>query len=594
MPGQKLPLDSIIWGDCLRVMRRWPRDSVDLIFADPPYNLQLKQTLIRPNRTVVDAVDDTWDQFRDFREYDRFTTAWLKECRRLLRPTGTLWVIGTYHNIYRVGSILQDLGFWILNDVVWIKCLAETTRVYARIPSGERPSTLKDLVRLDPTTVQLWNGQQWTQVLGWAENASSGESVELELRSGERIRCTANHQWPTQRGLVAASALQVGDILQTCLLPEPEEPRNPSGLDDELIGWFVGLYIAEGSRSGDTIQISSHVKESARFERLQCLADAYHATLAIHHMGENCCNANLNSLILNGIIDTYVRGKVAANKHLSGRCWQRSNCFLRSLLEGYLSGDGHYEEGNDRWRLGFTYNAALEADFRTLCARLGIGLRLRMGKARCDGREFATCRGEIRFSRRPHQNAHDDGEVVRIGRSWGTQFWDVAVADEPHLFALASGVLSKNSNPMPNFRGVRLTNAHETLIWAKKSESARGYTFNYHLLKGMNGGKQMRSDWNFPLCAGAERLRDEEGKKAHSTQKPERLLERIILGCTNEGGVVLDPFAGTGTTAYVAQQHGRRWIAVEKEREYVELMARRLGVEAEPVRSGLSRRRRAA
>src|SRR5438309_8329499 len=134
MPTPSLPLDSIIWGDCRREMRRWPADSVDLIFADPPYNLQLKQTLIRPNQTLVDAVDDNWDQFRDFREYDKFTTAWLKECRRLLAPTGTIWVIGTYHNIYRIGRIMQDLGFWILNDAIWIKCLAGTTRLYARIP----------------------------------------------------------------------------------------------------------------------------------------------------------------------------------------------------------------------------------------------------------------------------------------------------------------------------------------------------------------------------------------------------------------------------------------------------------------------------
>ncbi len=271
MPTSSLPLDSIVWGDCRNVMRRWPSESVDLIFADPPYNLQLKQALLRPNQTVVDAVDDDWDQFRNFKEYDRFCTQWLKECRRLLKPTGTIWVIGTYHNIYRLGRVLQDLGFWILNDVSWIK-----------------------------------------------------------------------------------------------------------------------------------------------------------------------------------------------------------------------------------------------------------------------------------------------------------------------------------ANPMPNFRGVRLTNAHESLIWAKKSEAAKGYTFNYHLLKKLNGGKQMRSDWYFPLCTGAERLKDEEGRKAHNAQKPARLLERIVLGCSQEGGVVLDPFAGTGTTAAVAQQLDRHWVAVEKEREYVELMARRLGAEPEAARRGLLWRRRAA
>src|SRR5947209_9311527 len=232
MPTPSLPLDSIVCGDCRRVMRSWPRDSVDLIFADPPYNLQLKQELIRPNQTIVDAVDDNWDQFRDFREYDKFTTAWLKECRRLLKPTGTLWVIGTYHNIFRIGRILQDLGFWILNDAVWIKCLAESTRVYARIPHGERPSTLKDLARLDPSTVQLWNGEKWTQVLGWRETGSPEGAMEIELRSGERLRCTPDHRWPTQRGLVPASEIEVGDVIQTCRLPEPEEPVTPLGLDD--------------------------------------------------------------------------------------------------------------------------------------------------------------------------------------------------------------------------------------------------------------------------------------------------------------------------------------------------------------------------
>src|SRR3712207_6526290 len=114
-------LDHIYHGDCREVLAALPERSVDLIFADPPYNLQLKGELWRPNMTKVDAVDDAWDQFDDFAAYDRFTCAWLLGCRRVLKDTGTLWVIGTYHNIYRVGSILQDLGFWVLNDVVWIK-----------------------------------------------------------------------------------------------------------------------------------------------------------------------------------------------------------------------------------------------------------------------------------------------------------------------------------------------------------------------------------------------------------------------------------------------------------------------------------------
>ena len=116
-----LPLDQIIVSDCIEAMNRLPEQCVDLVFADPPYNLQLRQELYRPNLTRVDAVDDEWDKFESFEAYDQFTTAWLTAARRVLKDTGTLWVIGTYHNIFRIGKILQDLGFWILNDVVWIK-----------------------------------------------------------------------------------------------------------------------------------------------------------------------------------------------------------------------------------------------------------------------------------------------------------------------------------------------------------------------------------------------------------------------------------------------------------------------------------------
>ncbi len=116
-----LPVDQVLAGDCIQVMQGLPAESIDLIFADPPYNLQLQQELWRPNLTLVDAVDDDWDQFESFAHYDEFTRQWLTACRRLLKPNGTLWVIGSYHNIYRVGTILQDLGFWFLNDLAWIK-----------------------------------------------------------------------------------------------------------------------------------------------------------------------------------------------------------------------------------------------------------------------------------------------------------------------------------------------------------------------------------------------------------------------------------------------------------------------------------------
>ncbi|GJD47698.1 hypothetical protein OPKNFCMD_0408 [Methylobacterium crusticola] len=121
-PAQRLPVDQVILGDCVAALERLPPSSVDLVFADPPYNLQLgAASLLRPDQSAVDAVDDDWDQFASFEAYDAFTRAWLQACRRVMKPSATLWVIGSYHNIFRVGSALQDLGFWILNDVVWRK-----------------------------------------------------------------------------------------------------------------------------------------------------------------------------------------------------------------------------------------------------------------------------------------------------------------------------------------------------------------------------------------------------------------------------------------------------------------------------------------
>src|SRR3954471_22942115 len=251
-PAPDLPLDQIIRKDCVAAMAALPDACIDMVFADPPYNLQLGGDLFRPEGGLVDAVNDEWDKFDTFQAYDDFTRAWLREARRILKPNGTLWVIGSYHNIFRVGAALQDAGYWILNDIIWRK-----------------------------------------------------------------------------------------------------------------------------------------------------------------------------------------------------------------------------------------------------------------------------------------------------------------------------------TNPMPNFRGTRFTNAHETLIWASRSEDSR-YTFNYRAMKALNDELQMRSDWLFPICSGGERVKGEGGGKAHPTQKPEALLYRVLLACTNPGDVVLDPFFGTGTTGAVARRLGREWIGIEREKRYVRVARQRI------------------
>jgi modification methylase len=240
------PRNEILRGDCVEVMRALPERCVDLVFADPPYNLQLENTLSRPDQSRVDAVDDDWDKFASFADYDSFTRDWLAAARRLMKHEATIFVIGSYHNIFRVGTIMQDLGFWILNDIVWRK-----------------------------------------------------------------------------------------------------------------------------------------------------------------------------------------------------------------------------------------------------------------------------------------------------------------------------------ANPMPNFRGRRFTNAHETLIWAARSADAKGYTFNYEAIKAGNEDCQVRSDWFLPICTGAERLKDQAGRKTHPTQKPEALLNRILVSTTRPGDVVLDPFFGTGTTGAAAKRLGRTFLGIERDPAYI-------------------------
>jgi len=139
---------------------------------------------------------------------------------------------------------------------------------------------------------------------------------------------------------------------------------------------------------------------------------------------------------------------------------------------------------------------------------------------------------------------------------------------------ILNDIIWRKSNPMPNFRGTRFTNAHETLIWASRSEDSR-YTFNYRAMKALNDELQMRSDWLLPICSGGERVKD-GGIKAHPTQKPESLLYRVMLACTNKGDVVLDPFFGTGTTGAVARRLGRQWIGIEREKRYVRVARERI------------------
>ena len=411
---------------------------------------------------------------------------------------------------WMVAFALRADGWYLRQDIIWSKCLSGGTVVYARTQKGEMPMLVKDMVRLDPSTVELWNGEKWTRCVSWTRTNPDSErkrksqqsrsaryrsglakvtgDIEIELINGQKIGCTKEHRWPTLRGVVSADQLKPGDILQTCTIPEPEHPSKPENLND-WIGWFIGLYIAEGSRRPDgCIQIASHMKETGRFEHLRKIAASYGGTCRMHQTSENGGTINVYSPVLCGILDLYVSGKDAKTKHLSSACWRRSNTFLRHLINSYLEADAHYDEKNRRYKLGFCKNDNLSTDLRTLAARLGYSMRLHRTKHKFDGREFDGWRGDCVFD--PSRRRNPDTQIRSIRQSRARVFWDIAVEDEPHLFALACGTLTHNSNPMPESVKDRCTKAHEYLFLLTKSER---YFYDVEAIKepaiycGING-----------------------------------------------------------------------------------------------------------
>jgi DNA modification methylase len=355
-----------------------------------------------------------------------------------------------------VATALRDDGWYLRSAVPWVKqnCLNGATVIYARTQNGDAPSPLKDLVRLRPSTVKLWNGERWTQVVAWRRNELPESPLEITFRNGQVVKCTSNHKWPSSRGVVEARQLRVGDVVPTCRLPQPDVPASPAMIPDD-IGWFVGLYLAEGSMSKDMIHIACHADEAEGwFGKLLAISEKYGGTCRCHVLGENKATIHIYSRLLLAVLKTYLAGRVARDKRLSSACWKRGDEFLRALLEGYLAGDGSYEEKNDRWRLGFCRNDGLESDIRTICARIGASVRIRPTHVEAFGKMHAIYRGSLRMTR-PDRSTNggsfqhaEDGEIVSISPArWAGSFWDVEVADDPHTFALASGIVTHNSMP---------------------------------------------------------------------------------------------------------------------------------------------------
>ena len=500
------PTWDILQGDCIEVMRAMEPESVHCCVTSPPY-WGLRSY----------GVDGAYGLEPTLGEYIERMVEVFREVWRVLRADGQLWLnlgdayaggqpgsggagdkspiqrkhVGSYHWSgsprvnwvglkpkdliglpWRVAFALQADGWWLRSDIIW--CLSGGAWLYAKTQKGEMPVMLKDLVRLDPSTAQLWNGEHWTQVLAWSESPNPGEKLELVLRSGERIGCTGTHRWPTQRGVVAANELQVGDVIPMATLPEPEPPFAPPYMTPDLL-WLIGLYLAEGSRADDTVQIGLNADELGWLPRIEAAAAQVGATVT-HTISGQSLNVRLYGRVLVAVIEEYIKGRTAHDKHLSATTWRLPNDALCHVISGYLDGDGSYQ-GN-RIRLGFTRNYSLERDLRTAAARLGATITLNLSTSTYQRGTRPSFHGEWRWEQSGHWNEKDRGEIVEIRRSRARRFYDVSVADDPHLFALASGVLTHNSkpNPMPESVTDRPTRAHEYVFLLSKSGSPTYWT----------------------------------------------------------------------------------------------------------------------
>ena len=502
------PIFQLCTGDSIDELRAMPEESVHCAVTSPPYYGLRNYENADGQLGLEETPSEYVNRLRDI----------CHELKRVLRSDGIFWInIGDSYTGYhgnkkksdadapsnkpgyvenmrsstvgvdnlknkelmgipwRVAFALQDDGWYLRSEVIW--CLSGGTKVYANTQKGVSPITIRELHRLKPGTVELWTGSHWTPMTAIKKTKRKGTEVKITLRSGERITCSLEHQWPTDRGLLRTKDLIVGDIFKRCTLSDSCEVGVhyiPTNLPFDDIGWLAGMYLAEGCiDSTGTIHISGHKNEIERWVRLERIVDSYQGCFHYIEDSDNGQTMCIDSSVIRSIIQLYISGSSSKNKRLTRKSWQRNNDFLESLINGYLEGDGHWEEAVGRYRLGFCRNYYLESDIRTMCARLGYECVINMSHSKCNGKKFKSFRGEIRKAKSDHHNFKDKGEILKIEKCSTRHFYEISIEDDESLFALSSGILTHNSKPAPMPDGAkdRPTRSHEhVFLFTKKDK----------------------------------------------------------------------------------------------------------------------------
>ena len=570
-------------GDAEEALKSMGDGTVDLVVTSPPYD----------NLRHYNGVGDTWN-------HNKFC-AIANELYRVMKPGGVVvWVVNDKTEngsetgtSFRQALHFMDIGFNLNDTMIW--CLSGGQYLYVKSQKGVMPMMIKDIVRLKPETVQLWDGEKWVNVIGWRENVEAKTKTRIQLRSGENIYCTQEHRWVLENGEeVLTKDLKVGDILKTCTLPETDE-HNPIYLTDDIL-WLIGLYIAEGSHADDTIQFSLCSDELPWVERINSAIVSVGGTTT-HTLNGNSLHVRCYSKVFNAILNQYIGGQTAKNKHLNSICWKLSNDKLRKIVEGYLDGDGSYDVQNKRWRLGFTENRYWERDLRVLAARLGTKLTLLRKGARIKSlnKFYPSIKGEWRWIPTAHHNSKKISEILLITEekmSAQDKMWDIEVDSKEHLFSLASGVITHNckTNPMPQVKQPRYNQVFEYMfvfskgapktfnpimepckcagqVYDSTCKNMGGENGRTHKTFNVNKEKVKSNIWNIAVA---------QNKTSHPAVYPLQIALDHIRSWTNEGDVVLDPFMGSGTTGLAALELNRKFVGIEMNNEYFELSKQRI------------------